>query len=263
MKAMKAKDIIAILNKAIPKAESWSVGESYGANFHVKPLADVKKILFCVTPTHEVVEYFKQNKYDLLISHHPFASTVPQLMYHTALDCCKGGLNDMWRDFLGVKDATHFDRNLGWQGRIDPISFHDLVKKIENWLQHEIIGLSWSKKEIIESVCICTGLGGLVLNEAERTGTDCYILGELTHTVTAGSTNFSSIIEVGHTLTENIGIAFIRSLLPSLQIDLAPLAIDYFGQETCSWPMRNQKRVSGDTDILDDFDNFDIDNFDY
>jgi len=228
---MLVSDIIKVLNKSIPKKDSW-VNESYGAGHHVHPAANVEKILFCVTATREVVEYFKDNKYDLLISHHPFPVSVPQLMYHTALDCCKDGLNDMWKNFLDVKDAKHFDRNLGWFGKIEPIKYEDLVRKIENWINHELIGICFSKKEIIESVCICTGLGGMVLQQAEKTNADCYVLGELTYPIRAEDTVFKSILEIGHTLTENIGVKLIRSLLPDVQVDLAPLEIDYFGNET-------------------------------
>ena len=230
---MKISEIVSILEIAIPKKDSWTP-ESYGPQKSIKNFnADIQRILFCVTPTVEVVRYFNEHDYDLLISHHPFSVPVPQLIYHTALDCCRRGLNDMWCNFLAVKEAKHFDRNLGWFGKIEPITFQDLVKKIEVWLDHEIIGLNWSSKDIIESVCICTGLGGLVLKEAEQTGADCYILGELNYPVDSDSTIFSSILETGHTLSENIGVHLLRSLLPSIQIDLAPLDIDYFGHETC------------------------------
>ena len=227
--SMKAGKIVEILSAAIPISETWGGRESYGANFLVNNNNDIKKILYCVTATREVVQYFQENGYDLLISHHPFGqSSVPQLIYHTALDCCKGGLNDMWRDFLEMKNAKHFSQNLGWVGEIDPISFDDLVAKVEAWLGYKAIGKKYSDGKMITSVVICTGLGGLVYDEAANTGADCYITGELTSSTTHG---FNAILETGHTISEFIGIYLIRKLLPGIQIDSAPMDIDYFSGE--------------------------------
>ena len=229
MTSMKAGKIVEILSAAIPISETWGGRESYGANFLVNNNKDIKKILYCVTATREVVQYFQENGYDLLISHHPFGqSSVPQLIFHTALDCCKGGLNDMWRDFLEMKNAKHFSKNLGWVGEIDPISFDDLVAKVEAWLGYKAIGKKYSDGKMVTSVVICTGLGGLVYDEAANTGADCYITGELTSSTTHG---FNAILETGHTISEFIGIYLIRKLLPGIQIDSAPMDIDYFSGE--------------------------------
>lgn len=229
--AMKVNEITKILNAAIPYKDSW-ITESYGA-FNIEDSnKDVKKILYCVTATNEVVEYFHKNKYDLLISHHPFLVDVPILIYHTALDCCKGGLNDMWANFLEVKQAKHFSRNLGWVGKIDPISFDDLTTKIEKWIGYNIKGIKHSNGELITSVVICTGLGGMVYHEAANTKADCYITGELTSLSTNG---FKAVIETGHTNSEFIGVYLFRKLLPQVQIDLAPSEIDYFGKEVVNY----------------------------
>ena len=87
----------------------------------------------------------------------------------------------------------------------------------------------FSEIETINSVVICTGLGGLVTDLARKTGADCYILGEATEE--AGKMGFKAVIEIGHTLSEQCGVNLIRSLLPGLTIDLAPIEVDYFGHE--------------------------------
>ena len=228
---MKLDKIIEILTTAIPYSESW-VQENYGPQNIKSKKKEVKKILYCVTATQEVMRYFKSNNYDLLISHHPYvAYGVPQLIFHTALDCCKGGLNDMWAKYLGVQNSTHFDKNLGDVGSIDEISFEDLIKKIETFIGHKIIGLKYSNGQPIKSVVICTGLGGMVISEAAATKADCYITGEL-YSTDVKEFNFKAVIEVGHTLSEFMGVHLFRKLLPDLTIDSAPLEIDYFGVET-------------------------------
>jgi putative NIF3 family GTP cyclohydrolase 1 type 2 len=240
---MKIKEIISILTKAIPIGDSW-VQECYGA-YNIKNMEkDVKKILYCVTATNEVVRYFKKNGYDLLISHHPFVVNVPQLVFHTALDCCKNGLNDMWANTLAVKNAVHFDRNLGWAGSIEKTSFEALTAKIEAFIGHKIKGVKYSTGEQISSVVICTGLGGMVIDQAAESKADCYITGEL-FSSSVKEYGFKAVIEVGHTLTEFMGVDLFRSLLPALQIDSAPLEIDYFNFETSigDYPAANRGHI--------------------
>jgi len=226
---MKINEIITILNNVIPKKDSWPCAtEEYGP-YNIRDFnAEVGKLLYCVTATNEVVQYFRKNNYDLLISHHPYTKPVPMLVYHTALDCCEGGLNDMWKVALNVQNAHHFDKNLGWAGQIAPLSFDALLAAVEQFIGHQIQGFSASDGSTIKSVVICTGLGGLVFREAEATMADCYITGELT---SSHRGRFKAIIETGHTLSEFMGINLFRQLLPNVQIDLAPSDIDYFGSE--------------------------------
>jgi putative NIF3 family GTP cyclohydrolase 1 type 2 len=225
---MKAKEVLRRLTKAIPKDAEWSKGEPYGGQ-GIDPKADIQRILYCVTPTGEVVEHFEKGGYDLLVSHHPFVTNVPQAIFHTALDCCEGGLNDQWRDALAVLDPKHFDGTLGWHGRIEPVSFSALVKRCEAFIGHPIVGQAYSEIETVESVVICSGLGGLVTDLARATKADCYILGEATQS--AASMGFKAVIEIGHTLSERMGINVLRAALPELEIDPAPMSADRFGRE--------------------------------
>lgn len=225
---MKALDVIQRLTKAVPQSVEWSEGEPYGP-YNVDPNADIQKILFCVTPTREVIEYFHSNGYDLLVSHHPYRTNVPQVILHTALDCCEGGLNDKWRDALGVMNTKHFDGTLGWYGEIEPTSFNSLVKRCEAFIGHPVIGQIYSEIETIKSVVICSGLGGMVTELALKTEADCYIFGEAV--APAKSMGFKAVIEIGHTLSERMGSELIQDILPELQVDQAPLEIDRFGRE--------------------------------
>ena len=217
--------VIDILQKNIPKEATWHSCDSeyYGfINRNSLKTEYIKKILYCVTPTLKVVDYFKNNSYDLLFSHHPFQTSVPQFIAHTAFDCCDGGLNDFWKNKLEIKNATHFDGNLGWYGEIEPIKFTDLVNKITNITKQPLQSQN-NHIDVVKNVIICTGLGGLVNSIVAQYDPDCYITGE-------GEMGdcFKSHIEIGHTLSEQVGIYRIRELLPDIQIDLAPLSIDYF-----------------------------------
>lgn len=229
---MKASDFINVLTIRLPKSGEWdkTSGEPYGP-YSINLNQEINKVLYCVTPTIEVKDYFIKNKYDVLISHHPFIVGVPQMVFHTALDCGIGGLNDQWKDFLKVKNAIHFDQNLGWHGSIEPISFEALCNKIENWIGNKIIGEKYCEIDLIKSVVICSGLGGLVNDLALKTKADCYILGE---SVCSGvASGFKAMIEVGHTLSEQMGVnVFKETLTPyKVSVDCAPIDIDIFGKE--------------------------------
>lgn len=242
--------------KAIPREVEYSKGEMYGP-INCEGLTHVNRVLYCVTPTPEVANMFRENNYDLLISHHPYTAgkDIPQLVFHTALDCCEGGLNDMFKDHIGLDDAAHFDDTLGWYGKLKkPMTFRELTNKVKE-LTGDIIGECYSDKEMIESVVICTGLGGMVNREAAKTKADCYILGE---NVRSARPMFKSSIEVGHTLSERIGVHFFRKLFGSaVDVDVAPLECDYFGNEVHtpisrgSWNNSNLKIVSQDDKVIE------------
>jgi putative NIF3 family GTP cyclohydrolase 1 type 2 len=246
--SLNMQEVLGKLIKRIPCSDSW-MSERYGgrgtANENI-----VSKVLWCVTAKQAMVPYCQENGYDLIISHHPdvFINDFPQMVFHTALDCTKGGLNDQWSTLLGVKNAKHFDKNLGWYGEIDPITFKDLVAKCEGFIEGSIGGRKYAEEgddTIITSVVICTGLGGMVEYEAAMTGADCWIFGEGVYASTYA--NFKAFIEVGHTKSEKIGINVIREVLEpfGIQVDQAPDSLDWYGDEDPS-RIRTEKEIKED-----------------
>jgi len=229
---MNVRDIAKILTERVPNADTWCPNETYGGQ-ECDIDTEVKKVLWCVTAHDNMVPYCKEKGYDMLISHHPMVvKGIPQVVLHTALDCTKGGLNDMWKDFLNVGNAQHFDRNLGWYGAIEPMKFSDLVKKCEAFIGSSIIGEAWAKDgpdTMISSVVICTGLGGMVTEQAAKTGADCYVLGESTRK--AEYMGFKGVIEIGHTKSEKMGIRVVKEMLEphGVQVDPAPDNLDWYG----------------------------------
>jgi putative NIF3 family GTP cyclohydrolase 1 type 2 len=238
------EELTRTIEARIKETDAWHVcaQEPYGA-FNLAPDAKLERLLYCVTASPAAVEYFKKHGYDAMVTHHPImarekeiltpeeffqesVSSIPQLVYHTALDCCEGGLNDYWRDFLGVKDAKHFDVNLGWAGQIDPISFKQLKDKIETKLESPMIGDIFNSQKEINSIVICTGLGGAVNQLALKTDADCYILGQ--SIVPVDRAGFRNVIEMGHTLSERIGYDCIKNFIKHLpvQMDMIPLEKD-------------------------------------
>jgi len=238
-KVATSNEVVRALCSRIPYKDTWSMGENYGPYFVPREI-DIKRVLYCVTPGVKVVDQFFDGGYDLLVSHHPYIATrfadkdmsVPQVILHTAMDCCEGGLNDQWRDALGVKDAKHFDKNLGWYGKVDPIDPDDFYLKVKEFVGADPIGACYSDKRTIESVVICTGLGGMVHNEALATQADCYILGQAISD--PSNSRFPAMIEVGHTLSEyGTGLKLVRSILEPMGVivDGTDIQNDRFGSE--------------------------------
>lgn len=229
---MKMSDLIRICYGACPKEIAWSPHELYGEYNIEDHNKTVKKVLYCVTPTQQVLAHFRKHGYDLLISHHPYLTNVPQLIFHTALDCVEiGGLNTQWRDAIGMLPGyCHFDGTLGWVGEIPPVEFTELINKVKNFAG-KIDGQIYLDPSIkkIKSVVICSGLGGLVAEQALETGADCFLLGE--SLLSAEEMGFKATIEVGHTASEWCGVNLFRDILKGVQVDLTPATLDVFGKE--------------------------------
>lgn len=229
---MKAEQAVRRLLTAIPESETWERvrGEAYGPQGIVSG-ADVRRVLYCVTIGPAVEDYWRQGGYDLLVAHHPFRprSPIPNVVLHTALDSVPGGLNDLWRDALGLEEARPITGNLGWVGRVPKVPFEKLVTRIRDFAGG-IEGQVVSAKKSVSSVAICTGLGGFVADEAAATGADVYVTGELTQW--AADVGMPAVIEVGHTRSETVGVATIQAVLgPGIQVDAAPLEIDRWAGE--------------------------------
>ena len=245
------QEVLRLLLKRVPCSDSW-MQEAYGGQGTAVD-KDIKKVLWCVTAKQDMVPYCEEHGYDLIVSHHPIMITgFPQIVLHTALDCTIGGLNDMWKDALGVRGAKHFDKNLGWYGAIDPIKFGDLVAKCQSFIEGPITGRKYADdgdETVINSVVICTGLGGMVEDMAVKTGADCWIFGEGVYASTYY--NFKSFIEIGHTQSEKIGVKLIREVLEphGIQVDVAPTSLDWYGVENPNYPPTKWEKEKADEDM--------------
>lgn len=243
------KELTQILLKNVPYRDTWAKGEAYGPyNTRKNKSGTVKRALYCVTPTDAVVDHFNREKYDILLTHHPFVKGVPQWIAHTALDCTNGGLNDQWRDAIGMKNAKHFDGNLGWVGEIEPTSLKDLISRCEDFVGTKLIGEHHGHEHPIKTVAICSGLGGAVEHLAEKTGADCYLIGEASkhHSMS----NFKARIECGHTISEHsTGLNFFRKVLGphGVQVDGSSLDHDKYSGEVYNRPIYDW-RFSEDSD---------------
>ncbi len=229
---MTQSELVERLSSAFPRENTWAraLGETYGPG-GIDPAGVVHKVLYAVTVTRDVEDLFVEGGYDFLVLHHPFRPTrpIPHFVAHTALDCSPSGLNDIWRDALGMKETRPITDNLGHVGRIEAISFDELCGRVRAVSGH-IEGQLRGPGRLVETVAVCTGLGGLIAREAAASGADVFITGELIQP--AGSIRMPGIIEMGHTRSERIGVEAVRRVLgPSVLVDGAPLGVDRFQDE--------------------------------
>lgn len=232
---MLIKEINNIILTHIPRSKICTEfnNEPYGIyNISLKSKKDIKKVLFCVTATEDVMDYFYANNYDLLWQHHPYIlPEIPMAITHIPLDDCIGGNNEIWRDYLGMKNYTHLENSLGWYGNIKKISFLKLLNKIEN-LSGDIMGPIYYENKIknVKSCLVVTGLGEIIIDKIMEINVDVVISGEL-YSLFRLKDNFKGIICIGHTRSEFIGAKLLRKLFKNqLTIDNAPFEIDYFNQ---------------------------------
>lgn len=239
---MRLSDMSDILNQRIHKRDTWPKDnrEPYGLqNTHrYNPDKVIVRILYCVTISPEIEQYAYDNHYNAIIAHHPILSdtkpNIPKFHYHLPLDNCAGGLNDQWAAMMGLQNYKHIIDNLGWYGTIKPNTVNDIVKKCEQWIGSPIVGIvSGAKDKIINTVAICTGLGGMILDDVRALSPDLFITGELFTDPNPRDT--VQVIEVGHTLSEQCGVNTIRELFRGTTmsppfIGLAPIELDKFGR---------------------------------
>lgn len=228
---MDARQVEAVLTRAMPQSETWPTcrGEAYGSH-HVDPYLDVTRVLTCVTPTAAVMAHAKMNGYDLVVAHHPFVSPgMPLMVFHTPLDMCPGGLNDLWRDALEIRNGRKYLDNLGWIGEVEPISFARLTEKVAAF-SGDILGIRRAPADhrMVRIVCVCSGMGGFVEHQVRPLNPDVFVTGQLIQ-----GHGFTGILETGHTRSEWIMVRFIRRLLEphGVAVEAAPLHLDVFGRE--------------------------------
>lgn len=224
-------DAVDRLLAAFPQTDAWPrlAGEAYGPG-HLRRARRVSRVLYAVTCTPEVEDACVQGRYQLLVLHHPMRPLrpLPHVVLHTPLDCGVGGLNDLWRDALGIQNARHIVDNLGWYGPC-PMTMAELRRKVHHYVGG-FVGQLHSTRYDVSSIAVCTGLGGWIAREAFETGADAFITGELTQP--ASRIGCPVVIEVGHTRSEQVGARAIRRVLgPGIQVDLPPYGADRFANE--------------------------------
>lgn len=226
------KDIIKEMEKLAPPflKESYdNVGLMVGENNK-----EVKKVLLALDCTKEVIEEAKENKVDLIITHHPLIFRKPSRIVkedlqgykiielikndislyssHTNLDSVRGGINEEIVNILGFSNSKIIESSerKGYEdcgiGRLvsldEEIDVEDLIKLVK-----EKLGITNLRaaigKEKIKKIAIINGSGQDFFGSATRLGADCIITGDTSyHFVSDYKEMGLSILDAGHFGTE-------------------------------------------------------------
>lgn len=242
---MKVNELYRKLEERIPKALSceW---DNDGLMCCPNKNADVKKVLVALDVTGGVVEYAKNNGYNVILSHHPLiykgikalddsgyvsskllslvGSEISVMSFHTRLDAVNGGVNDRLCELFGLSDVEELLAEgipLGRVGSLDSemsaVEFANLVKKR---LGAPFVLLS-DAELLVKRVAVVGGNGGDFIAEARMAGVDTFVSGRLDYHSMTDAPDYKAskmnLIEAGHFYTEDPVCAVLRDFV--LEID--------------------------------------------
>ena len=211
--------------------DPYKIDEGAYNGIQVTNSGTITKIATAVSASLEAIEKAAELKAQALIVHHGiFLKNEPQQLsgtkykkikaliendialfcYHLPLDAHRE-LGNNWkaaRD-LGLQDlqpcADYNKISIGVIGSINPISFEELKKKVENYYGNKAAEVK--VKDSIKKIALVSGAGERFINTVAQAGADCYITGRVDEPVwdTAQEENIS-FLGLGHYATEIIGV---------------------------------------------------------
>ena len=162
---------------------------------------------------------------DLIITHHPVifnaqksflagnlgyelaASGIACIGAHTSLDAASGGVNDVLVEILELKKVEAlptetYPNGLIRVGFIDPMIARDFAEHIGNKLFSDV--RYYDAGKMIETVAVCGGGAGSLVDEVIEAGVDAFVMGEVDyHHFLNAANNSVSMFAAGHFETEN------------------------------------------------------------
>ncbi|MCO1339557.1 Nif3-like dinuclear metal center hexameric protein [Kocuria polaris] len=174
----------------------------------------VRRVLFAVDPTLDVVRDAVARGTDLLITHHPLmlrgvnsvAATDPKgevvheliegrcalLTVHTNGDSAVGGVSDVLADIFGLQEVEPLsaaDEGLPEEGigRIgdlpQAVTLGDFAAKVYGAMPAVAGGVrvAGDRQAVIRRVAVCGGAGDSLLETVREAGADVYVTGDLRH----------------------------------------------------------------------------------
>lgn len=191
-------------------AESWdTVGPVVG-----RPERKVKRIMFAVDPTLEVVADAVARGTDLLITHHPLLlrpvnsvaatgfkgeavhllieSGCALLTAHTNADSAIGGVSDVLADIFGLTDTQPLapskdglpEEGIGRVGMLpEPLQLHEFASRVFSAMPAVAGGVrvAGERAGIVRKVAVCGGAGDSLFDAVRAAEADVYVTADLRH----------------------------------------------------------------------------------
>lgn len=232
------KDIFAMMDEIAPM-KNLHKGDNSGLIVG-NPNAEVKKVLFALDITCEVVREAIEIGADVIVAHHPvifhplytlddsnpaclaFKHGIACICFHSPLDMVDGGINDIIFDMLNptlklkkleTLEPIHPDgRGYGFTCSVgEKILPEDLGKLLKDIFGCTVVRYTNSGKKI-SKLAFCSGGAGGNLPLAIAQGADAYITGDVKHDqwITARNSGIA-LYDCGHFHTEDIAIPYLIS----------------------------------------------------
>lgn len=232
------KDIYAMMDEIAPM-KNLHKGDNSGLIVG-NPDAEVKKVLFALDITSDVVREAIEIGADVIVAHHPiifhplyalddintaclaFKNNIACICFHSPLDMADGGINDIIFDMLNptlklkkleTLEPIHSDgRGYGFTCSVgEEILPEDLGKLLKDIFGCTVVRYTNSGKKI-SKLAFCSGGAGGNLPLAIAQGADAYITGDVKHDqwITARN-NGIALYDCGHFHTEDIAIPYLIS----------------------------------------------------
>ena len=252
----RVSDLVAAFEHIAPVAlaEPWdNVGLVIG-----DARAPLTRVLLAVDLSPDVIDEAVAHGCDAVVAYHPpiFAPHKrlgpTDLAYHavraglavysphTALDVAEGGTNDALCDVLGLFDRRPLKPRgpegpgLGRIGRLPVRSpARAIVDLVKVKLRLRFVLAAGPLDREVETVAVCAGAGGSLVDDASREGAELYLVGELGHhdALRAARVGLTALCTL-HSHTERLALpalaARLRQLLPGVEAEVSTRDRDPF-----------------------------------
>lgn len=209
-------EIVRKIEKFAPPelAESWDCS-GWAAETKV---AEVNKIMLCLTVTDDIVNQAKAQNCDMIISHHPLFFVPLEWSYiniysaHTNLDRTEGGTTDTLIKALSFEKCETCDFVRYVQTNI---SLEDFAKKLAK-ISPNFRYVNNKNITRLKKIAFCAGSGSEFIQEAEQAGADAFVTGDLKfHTALDSKI---AVFDIGHFESEILVLDVLEKLIHGAEV---------------------------------------------
>lgn len=226
---MNAVELYRTLNDAIPASLSleW---DNDGLMCCPDKEREINAVLCVLDVTNDAVSYAVENKFDVILSHHPLIfhpvksllspkfirlirSGISVMSFHTRADRINGGINDLLAIKIGLEEIGSFAAGAGRIGLLkEPVLFDAFGRHLKNILGTEIL-CGMNACRYVYKAAVVSGSGSDFIGEAVSLGADTFITGECGYhsLLDAGETGIN-VFAAGHFFTERHAARYFMDL---------------------------------------------------
>jgi dinuclear metal center YbgI/SA1388 family protein len=238
--AIQKNEFIKKLEQFVPLSlqREW---DNSGIQIALEP-SRVSRVLVALDASRKTVEEAIEKKADFLLTHHPLffipakrldvdssqgalaveliRAGISLYSAHTTFDAAPGGMNDRLASALGLQDVNPLagvgDAPMVRVGKLpEALPFGEVCEKVKTAFGiRQPLRVVGDRVASVQTVAICGGGGGSLLDEAYAAGADLYITGDIRHHEALFAKDASKcLIDAGHAGTEKIFIPVMADYL--------------------------------------------------